>query len=154
MAGEFKILAVPRGDYTVADLRQGFQPQSATVTITVTATQNVIFQLSPAGTSTTVQVTAAAPLIDTSDATIGATIEGKQVTDLPLNGRNFSQLALLTPGVTRGAYGDVASGGGSSNMTETIRNNESGSAALSQSTAFAPRRTTTFWTAWTTTTAW
>ena len=53
------------------------------------------------------------------------------MTDLPLNGRNFSQLALLTPGVTRGAYGDIASGGGSSNMTETMRNNESGAAALS-----------------------
>ena len=128
--GGFTILAVPRGDYTVTASAQGFKNQSASVTVIVTSTQTVIFQLSPAGTSTTVQVTGAAPLIDTSDATIGATIEGKQVTELPLNGRNFTQLALLSPGVTRGAYGDQASGGGSSNTTETIRNNESGSAAL------------------------
>jgi len=129
--GGFTILAVPRGDYTVSASAKGFQDQSATVTIIVTQVQTVVFQLSAAGTTTTVQVTAAAPLVDTSDATVGATIEGKQVTDLPLNGRNFTQLALLTPGVTRGAYGDAASGGGSSNMTETIRNNESGNAALS-----------------------
>jgi hypothetical protein len=130
-AGEFNILAVPRGSYTVVIAAKGFQSQSAAVTITVTTTQNIPVQLSPAGASTTVEVNATAPLVDASDATVGATIQGPQVTELPLNGRNFSQLALLTPGVTRGAYGDAASGGGSSNMTETIRNNESGAAALS-----------------------
>ena len=130
-SGNFTILAVPRGHYTVAATASGFQNQSVAVTITVATTQTVAFQLKPAGSSTTVEVTAAAPIVDNTDATIGATIEGKQVTDLPLNGRNFTALALLTPGVTRGAYGDVASGGGSSNMTETNRNNESGAAALS-----------------------
>jgi len=130
-AGEFTILAVPRGNYAVQITAPGFQPQSANITVVVTTTQNVAFQLQPGGATTTVEVTSAAPLIDTSDATVGSTIQGKQVTDLPLNGRNFSQLALLTPGVTRGAYGDEASGGGSSNYTETARNNESGDAALS-----------------------
>jgi hypothetical protein len=129
--GEFKILAVPRGDYTVAISAKGFAPQSANVTITVTATQEVLFKLEPSGTTATVTVSAEAPLVNTSDATIGATISGAQVTELPLNGRNLTNLALLTPGVTRGNYGDEASGGGSSNTTETIRNNESGSAALS-----------------------
>jgi hypothetical protein len=129
--GEFKILAVPRGNYKVLIAAKGFQSQSATVTINVTTTQNLPIQLNPAGTSMTVEVTAAPPLVNVSDATVGATIQGEQVTELPLNGRNFSQLALLTPGVTRGAYGDVASGGGSSNNTETMRNNESGAASIS-----------------------
>jgi len=130
-SGEFKILAVPRGDYTVTITAKGFQSQSATVTVIVTTTQTVAFQLSPAGGATTVEVTAAAPLVNTSNATIGSSIEGEQVTELPLNGRNFTQLALLTPGVTRGAYGDEASGGGGANYTETLRQNETGSAALS-----------------------
>ncbi|MGA3011258.1 MAG: carboxypeptidase regulatory-like domain-containing protein [Terracidiphilus sp.] len=130
-AGEFHILAVPRGDYKVVVKVKGFQAQSSAVTVIVTTTQNIIFKLSPSNVSTTLEVTTAAPLINVSDATVGATIQGEQVTDLPLNGRNFTQLALLTPGVTRGVYGDIASGGGSSNMTETIRYNESGSAALS-----------------------
>jgi hypothetical protein len=129
-AGEFTVLAVPRGNYKVLVDAKGFQSQATNVTITVTAAQTVNFQLKPSSVSTTVEVTETAPLIDQSDAAIGATIEGKQVTDLPLNGRNFSELALLTPGVSRGAYGDVASGGGSSNYTETQRYNESDSAAI------------------------
>ena len=130
-SGEFNILAVPRGSYTVTAAMTGFETESVVVTVTVTTTQTVTFQLKPGSATTTVQVTDSTPLIDASDATVGATIQGKQVTDLPLNGRNFTQLALLTPGVTRGAYGDAASGGGSSNMTETNRYNESGDAALS-----------------------
>ena len=119
--GNFTILAVPRGNYNVAASATGFQGDSAVVTVNIQDTQTVAFQLQPAGATTTVTVTAAAPLIDTSNSTIGAAIQGRQVTELPLNGRNFSSLALLTPGVTRGAYGDVASGGGTSNNTETIR---------------------------------
>ncbi|HUA91294.1 MAG TPA: carboxypeptidase regulatory-like domain-containing protein [Terracidiphilus sp.] len=130
-AGEFNILAVPRGKYTVAASAPGFQTNSVSVTVTLGASQTVTFQLATAGTTTTVTVSSAAPLIDTSNATIGATISGPQVTELPLNGRNFSNLALLTPGVTRGAYGDESSGGGSNNFTETARNNESGAAAIS-----------------------
>jgi hypothetical protein len=129
--GGYVILAVPRGNYKVVATAPGFGSSVATITVTVSAREAVPFQLKPAGTSSTVEVTEAVPLVNVSDATMGATIEGPQVTQLPLNGRNFSNLALLTPGVTRGAYGDMASGGGSSNNAETIRNNESGNAALS-----------------------
>lgn len=128
--GEYNILAVPRGTYKVTGKAAGFSPVSALATVLVSSKQNVPLKLQPAGASATVEVTEAVPLVNVSDATIGATIQGAQVSELPLNGRNFSNLALLTPGVTRGAYGDVASGGGSSNNTETMRNNESGSAAL------------------------
>jgi hypothetical protein len=128
--GNFTILAVPRGNYNVAAAAPGFTGDSAVVTVNIQDTQTVTFQLQPAGTTATVVVTSAAPLIDTSNSTIGASIQGRQVTQLPLNGRNFSSLALLTPGVTRGNYGDVASGGGGNNNTETIRNNESGGAAI------------------------
>ena len=129
--GGFNILAVPRGNYSVVITAKGFQSESSAVTITVATTQNLEFKLNPAGASTSVEVTATAPLVDVSDGTIGATIQGEQVTELPLNGRNYTNLALLTPGVTRGAYGDNASGGGSANNTETMRYNESGDGALS-----------------------
>ncbi|MDR3792810.1 MAG: carboxypeptidase regulatory-like domain-containing protein [Terracidiphilus sp.] len=130
-SGSFIILAVPRGSYRVVTSASGFASAAAIVTINVSTTQNIPFQLKPASASTTVEVTEAVPLVNVSDATIGATIQGAQVTELPLNGRNFSNLALLTPGVTRGAYGDMSSGGGSSNNAETVRNNESGNASLS-----------------------
>src|SRR5260370_3923466 len=78
-----------------------------------------------------VSVLGGAHPVNTESSSMGTVIEGRQVTELPLNGRNFTQLALLTPGVTRGAYGDNASGGGSGTNTETFRNSETGGAALS-----------------------
>lgn len=127
--GEFNIFAVPRGNYTAQIDAQGFQSEKQAVTITVTAVQSLIFKLQPGAVATTVQVTSAAPLVDTTNATLGETIQGKQITELPLNGRNFTNLALLTPGVTRGAYGDAASG--VNGNSETFRYQESGGASLS-----------------------
>jgi len=128
-AGEFHISAVPRGDYKADVEAQGFQSQITNFTVTVASTQTLEFKLAPGTVDTTVTVTNAAPLVNTSNATIGAVIQGEQVTDLPLNGRNFTGLALLAPGVTRGSYGDAASG--VNGNSETFRNNESGGAALS-----------------------
>jgi Carboxypeptidase regulatory-like domain len=128
-SGEFTISAVPRGNYSAQVEAQGFQSQTVTFTVTVTATQTLAFKLTPGSVATTVTVTTAAPLVDTSNATLGEVIQGQQVTDLPLNGRNFTGLALLTPGVTRGSYGDEASG--VNGNSETFRNNESGGASLS-----------------------
>lgn len=128
-AGEFQIFAVPRGNYHADVMAQGFQSQSTTFQVTVASTQTLIFKMEPGTVSTTVKVTSAAPLVDTTNGTIGATIQGQQVTQLPLNGRNFTGLALLTPGVTRGAYGNAQSG--VSGNSETFRQNESGGGALS-----------------------
>ncbi len=128
-AGEFSIFAVPRGNYSASVQAQGFQTQVIPFTVEVATAQTLIFKLAPGAVSTTVQVTGAAPLVDTSNATVGETIQGEQVTELPLNGRNFTGLALLAPGVTRGAYGDESSG--VNGNSETFRNNESGGAALS-----------------------
>lgn len=89
------------------------------------------FTLSLGSMSESITVLGGTPPVNTESSSMGTVIEGRQVTELPLNGRNFTQLALLTPGVTRGAYGDNASGGGSGTNTETFRNSETGSAALS-----------------------
>lgn len=128
-AGEFLIPTVPRGDYQATVAASGFQGQTVKFTVLVSTAQNLQFKLDVGSASQTVNVDDAAPLIDTTNGSIGATIQGKQVTDLPLNGRNFTGLALLTPGVTRGSYGDSASG--VNNNTETFRNDESGGGSIS-----------------------
>src|SRR5205085_1690683 len=79
--------------------------------------------------SETVQVTATAPVIEKSTSFIGTVVDNKQIENLPLNGRNFTQLTTLTPGVTRGTPGSVASG--ESGNAETFRYGESGGGAIS-----------------------
>lgn len=128
-AGEFNIFAVPRGNYTAKIDAPGFQSQTQSFTVTVTQARTLIFKLQPGAISTTVQVTSAATLVNSTNATLGETIQGKQITQLPLNGLNFTNLALLTPGVTRGNYGNPESG--VAGNAETFRYNESGGGALS-----------------------
>jgi hypothetical protein len=128
-SGEFTLPVVPRGNYTATAASPGFSKQSQGFTLNVMQVQTLNFKLRTGQVTADISVTDAAPMLDTSNATVGATIQGKQIVELPLNGRNFTNLALLSPGVTRGAYGDNASGIGGN--TETYRNKDSGGASLS-----------------------
>ena len=127
--GNFTISALPRGNYSVEATANGFGKQAQKLTLQVSQVQAVNFKLSPGAVSSEVVVTDAAPLVDTATSSIGEVIQGPQVTQLPLNGRNFTTLALLTPGVTRGQYGSSASG--VNGDAETFRNQESGGGAVS-----------------------
>ncbi|MBX6361427.1 MAG: carboxypeptidase regulatory-like domain-containing protein [Acidobacterium ailaaui] len=128
-AGNFTFNALTRGNYTAEAQAAGFTTQTQKLTLEVSQVQALNFRMQPGAVSTSVTVTDAAPIVDTATSSTGAVIQGKQITELPLNGRNFTQLALLSPGVTRGAYGDNADG--SQGNTETYRYAESGGAALS-----------------------
>lgn len=86
-------------------------------------------ELEPGNITDVVEVTAGAPLVETASSSVGQTITGRQIVDLPINGRNFTQLATLTPGVTRGTPGSNADGSGGN--AETFRQGDTGSAALS-----------------------
>ena len=61
------------------------------------------------GVNEQITVTSVAPLLQSEDAQIGTLIENKRVEDLPLNGRNFTQLTLLVPGTTEGTAGSYTS---------------------------------------------
>ncbi len=127
--GGFTFAAIPRGNYRVEASHDGFQTTAQSFNLQVSQTQSIDLHLATGSASTTVEVTDAAPLVDTATSSIGEVIQGRQVTQLPLNGRNFTQLALLTPGVTRGNYGNGASG--VNGDAETFRNSESGGGSLS-----------------------
>lgn len=128
-SGNFNVPALPRGIYKAQVKATGFASQTQNFTLEVSQVQNLNFKLSAGATDTVVEVTGAAPPIELSTSSIGEVIAGRQVTELPLNGRNFTQLALLAPGVTRGNYGNGASG--VNGDAETFRNSSSGGGSLS-----------------------
>jgi hypothetical protein len=129
--GGYTVNALPIGKYHVDVKMAGFKTSGADFTLQVSQVLEISLKLETGSASTVVDVTGDVPLVDTVTSSTGEVIQGREVTELPLNGRNFTQLALLTPGVTRGAYGDEASGGGSGTNSETFRNSETGGASLS-----------------------
>lgn len=126
--GNYNFDVVPRGHYKVQVDQKGFKAATAEITLEVSQAKEVNFRLQIGERTETVDVSAEVPLVDTESSGTGEVIQGRQITELPLNGRNFTQLALLTSGVTRGDYGDSASG--VNNNVETFRNGETGGAAL------------------------
>jgi outer membrane receptor protein involved in Fe transport len=129
--GAYTIAALPVGNYVVTVELSGFRPRTANITLTVGYVARMDFRLEVGAVGETVTVTAAAPVIEKTTSEISTLIERKQIENLPLNGRNFTQLATLVPGVNRGIPGSNASGGGSGTDAETFRYSEFGGAALS-----------------------
>src|ERR1700739_834969 len=128
-AGNFTLNALERGHYTAEVKANGFQGETQAITLEVSQVQALNFKLNPGKVTTSITVTGAAPIVNTTTSSTGTVIQGRQITELPLNGRNFTQLALLVPGVTRGAYGSDAEG--DNGNAETYRYSETGGAALS-----------------------
>jgi len=87
------------GHYDVAVTKAGFQEQRKTgIELRVQDRLEVNFSLVLGATSTEVTVAATAPLLESETSSLGQVIQEKTVTDLPLNGRTFIQLATLTAG--------------------------------------------------------
>src|SRR5438270_472600 len=99
-AGEYRFDLIPAGIYTIKVTAQGFSASEAKdveVLIGRTVTQN--FTLQPGAVSETVEVTAAAPLVDQTKTDVSTNITPQQIQDLPLIGRDIADLAYLAPGV-------------------------------------------------------
>jgi hypothetical protein len=128
-AGNFNFPALLRGSYKITATMNGFKTVTQTLELQVSQTQTIAFKLDVGATDETVEVTTAAPIVEIGSSAIGGVVESRQQTQLPLNGRNFTQLALLSPGVTRGNYGNSASG--VNGDAETFRNSSSGGGSLS-----------------------
>src|SRR5713226_3206147 len=88
--------------YTIRVESQGFQTtEQKDIRLQVDEQREVDFSLNPASVSSTVEVSATEVAVETSNPTLGQVITSDQVADLPLNGRDFVQLATLIPGVTQ-----------------------------------------------------
>src|SRR6266550_6673853 len=105
--GAFRI-PVRVGAHRITASLAGFQTSTRTgLQLLLNQTLTVSLQLGPATLAETVTVTAEAPLVDTTDSTVGANIDPRQVQDLPINGRNWMDLTLLAPGARRNEGGGL-----------------------------------------------
>src|SRR5262249_31932218 len=94
--GEFSIPFVRIGEHSVSAEKQGFRTQTRNgIVVQVDQTVRVEFAMNVGAVSEQVEVTSAAPLIDTSTSSLGQVIGNKKILDLPLNGRNTFALGLL-----------------------------------------------------------
>src|SRR5436190_12100064 len=97
--GFYTITQLPPGHYAITASKTGFTTaRQADVELLVNQDAEVNFTLQVGAVSQTVDVTAAPPVLQTNNATLGQVVGSRQVVDLPLNGRQFTQLVLLTPG--------------------------------------------------------
>jgi hypothetical protein len=110
-SGYYRFPALPGGLYTVKVSMSGFKTwvrEHIRVESAQTRTVNVSLEMGAAGAEE-VTVTGDSPLIETSQGRVSGLIQGNQVQDLPLIGRNFLNLVVLTPGVTGRVTGGTQS---------------------------------------------
>jgi len=100
-SGHYLVPLLPVAFYTIHVEAQGFAPaEQKDVRLQVDEQRELNFTLQPASVSTSVQVNATEVAVETTSPSLGQVITSEQVSELPLNGRNFVQLATLTPGTT------------------------------------------------------
>jgi hypothetical protein len=101
-AGHYLIPLLPVGIYTLRVEFQSFQTaETKDLRLQVDEARELDFTLSPSAVSSQVEVSANAVAVETTNPSLGQVITSEQVTQLPLNGRDFVQLATLTPGTTQ-----------------------------------------------------
>ncbi|MHB8502264.1 MAG: TonB-dependent receptor [Candidatus Acidiferrales bacterium] len=125
--GSYKFTPVRIGSYKLTASYQGFQTTTQIdVRVDVGAQVVVNFALKPGKVTETIEVTAAAPVLQSQDASVGQVVDERSVNDLPLNGRNFTFLAQLAAGVNTpqaDTRGNAASGAFSANGSRPAQNN-------------------------------
>src|SRR6478735_9780881 len=105
--GNYQFLNVRIGSYTVRAELQGFSVAEAdNIAVTVNARLRVDLSLKVGSLGETVTVEGAAKLLETDSSDRGQVIGKEQIVSLPLNGRNYADLALLAPGVRKSAISD------------------------------------------------
>ncbi len=98
--GRYRVSQLSPGPYEAAASVAGFETAVRRgITLQVGQEVNLGFTLKIGNVTEKVEVTSEAPLVDTSSSSVAGVVEQKRITELPLNGRDFSQLALVQPGV-------------------------------------------------------
>lgn len=107
-AGNYAFSFVPAGEYELSVTAQGYKTKKIDrLTLQVSQTLRQDFAMEVGAVSETVNVTATGVQLQTENSTVGTVIDSTKIVELPLNGRNFVQLAQLIPGVQAGTPGSI-----------------------------------------------
>jgi hypothetical protein len=109
-SGDFVFNLLPIGAYTVKIELQGFGTHSSRVTLSAGDRARVDARLQVGTVAESITVAAEAPLVQTDSSTVSTLINIKNVSDLPVNGRNFVRLVQAIPGANEGLANSLASG--------------------------------------------
>jgi hypothetical protein len=125
--GSYTFSPVRIGSYKLEATAQGFKTVSQTnIVVNVSANVLVNLKLPTGSVSETVEVTSAAPILQTQDASVGQVMDTRNVNNMPLNGRNFTFLAQLSAGVNSpqaDTRGNAATGAFAANGLRPAQNN-------------------------------
>ena len=106
--GQYGVENLQPGTYSVKFEAQGFRPfVSNGIVVVVDSSTRVDAALQVGSQDETVQVTSAQPLVDTTSSSLGEVIDQKDITNLPLNGRIFSQFVQTVPGSIPAGFGSA-----------------------------------------------
>lgn len=129
-SGNYNVPFLIPGTYRVSVEKTGFKRESSqNIPLNVNDRTRQDFTMQLGAVSETVEVTSAAPLVQSETSELGQVITEREVRELPLNGRNFAQLVYLAPGVTPGQAGENLSGSSTFNPRAASDFNALGSQA-------------------------
>ena len=133
--GDFSLPVLPTGPYTLTVEKTGFSKlEQKNLSVSVGATVTLSLKLEVGATNTRVEVTAEAPVVDTSQTSETMLVDRSEIDNLPINGRRYDQFALLAPGVTRDARFGLLSYHGMAGVYNnfTIEGNDDNQALFSE----------------------
>src|SRR5579884_1436082 len=110
-SGEYTLAALPYGAYKLRTEKTGFQTAVANVTVAVDQVRTVDITMNVGAQSQQVTVQGAVEDVNTETTQLGAVVNHRNVVELPLNGRDFMQLARIQPGVASSGGGGGQQGG-------------------------------------------
>lgn len=99
--GQYRVTPLNPGQYSIQVQADGFKSQiRRDIELQVSAVLEVDFSLALGSVAETIEVTGAAPILQTEEASVGNVVTSKQLDRLPVNGRNYTRLVLLMPGTS------------------------------------------------------
>lgn len=140
-AGFYRLDLLPSGVYDVKAALDGFRTEiQKTVRVSLGSAVRIDYVLAESAISEEIVVTAEAPVIETTNPSVAATVGDEQIQNLPLQGRDFTDFAILTPGTFFAGSDQAGSRGGMNSGARAVQNSFNIDGADAQSSFFGEER--------------